>query len=126
MASERKQLFEIRAARRTLENMRARLLHPTFEALERSAADLSLAAEYLGRLDVTSPAWQGLERKGLEAEVTGLRGEVRCVEALLSSAGKFYAGWARLMAPDHAAPNYNSAGSNGPALVQESNLVIHA
>lgn len=126
MASERTQIVEIRAARRTLEKMRDRLLNPSFESLERSAADLNLAAEYLGRLDVTSHAWKGPGRKALEAEVIGLRAEVRCVEALLSNAGKFYAGWARLMSPDQSPPNYNSAGSNRPTAQQESKLVIHA
>jgi hypothetical protein len=105
--------------------MRDRLLHPTFEALQDCAADLRLAAEYVRRLDAESAVWKGVQRTALEAEVTALRLSVSSVEALLTNAGKFYAGLARLLAPDPAPPNYTSAGSAGPPPAQTSQLVIH-
>jgi len=125
MFGERTEIADIREARRLIESMRDRLLHPSFEALECSAADLHSAAQCLGRLDVKSPIWQGAHRKALESEVTGLRRGVHCVEALLTNAGKFYAGWARLMSADQAPPNYNSAGSTDAAPAQTSKLAIH-
>jgi hypothetical protein len=125
MAGERTDLADIREARRLVERMRDRLLHPSFEALEYSAADLRLAAQCLQRLDIKSPVWQGVQRKALESEVTGLRRAVDCVEALLKNAGKFYAGWARLMSGDQGPPNYSSAGSTDPAPAQSNKLVMH-
>ncbi len=123
MAGERTEIAEIREARRMIEKMRNRLLHPSFEALEDCAADLRIAADCIHKLDATLPVWRGAQRKTLEAEVVGLRRGVRCVEALLANAGKFYAGWARLMSGDQAPPNYSAAGS--AELAQVSKLVIH-
>jgi hypothetical protein len=125
MADEPTELRQVQEARRIVERMRDRLLHPSFEALEDSASDLSLAAECIRRLDANLPVWQGAQRKALEAEVTGLRRGVRCVEALLSNAGKFYAGWARLLSSDQALPNYTSSGITSLPLAQRSKLVVH-
>jgi hypothetical protein len=125
MADERTDISQVQEARRIVERMRDRLLHPSFEALEDSGSDLSLAVECIRRLDANSAVWQGAQRKALEAEVTGLRRGVHCVEALLSNAGKFYAGWARLLSPDPAPPNYTSSGVAGLASAQSSKLVIH-
>jgi len=124
MASEKPEIVRIREARRLIERMRDRLLRPSLESLADCAADLDLAAECIQRLDAKLPVWQGVQRKALEAEVTGLRRDVRCIEALLTNAGKFYAGWARLLASDQAPPNYTSAGSIGAAPVEASKLVI--
>lgn len=125
MAGERKEMTDIREARRLIDRMRERLLHPSFEALECSAEDLRLASVCLKRLDLRSPVWHGAQRKALELEVTALRRGVHCVEALLKNAGKFYAGWARLLAVDQGPPNYTSAGSTGPAPAQSNKLVTH-
>jgi len=125
MAWERREIADIREARRLIERMRDRLLRPCFEALECSAADLRLAALCLQRLDVKSPVWQGVHRKALESEVAGLRLGVHCVEALLKNAGKFYAGWAGLMSGDQAPPNYTSAGSTEPGPSQSNKLNMH-
>ena len=51
-----------------------------------------------------SAVWKSSQRSALEAEVVELRRGIHCVEALLVNAGKFYAGWARLLAPDSRAP----------------------
>jgi hypothetical protein len=125
MAGEQTDLADIREARRLIERMRDRLLQPSFEALEYSAADLRLAAQCLQRLDVESPVWQGAQRTAIESEVTGLRCGVHCVEALLKNAGKFYAGWARLMSGDQAPPNYTPSGSTVPVPAQSNKLVMH-
>jgi hypothetical protein len=118
----------VRQARCILERMRGRLLRPTFQALDSSAADLSQAVECLRQLDVSSksPIWQGLARRKLEAEVVALRHAIRSVEELLKNAGKFYAGLARLMAPDQAPPNYTADGTNGPAAqTSTGSVVVH-
>jgi hypothetical protein len=125
MPAEASELARIREARRIVERMWDRLLHPTFESVEDSAADLSQAAECIRRLDTTSPAWQGKQRQALEAEVIGLRRAIGSVQALLVNAGKFYAGWARLLASDQAPPNYDSAGSVRLIPAEAGKLVIH-
>lgn len=125
MAGERTELEDVREARRLVERIRDRLIHPSFEALEYSAADLRIATQCLRRLDVNSPVWQGAHRKALELEVAGLRGAVRCVEALLKNAGKFYGGWARLLCGDQAPPNYTAVGSTAPVPAQSNRLVLH-
>jgi hypothetical protein len=115
----------VRQARCILERMRGRLLRPTFQALESSGTDLNLAVECLRQLDLSlkSPIWQGLTRRKLENEVVALRHAVRSVEELLKGAGKFYAGLARLMAPDEAPPNYTAAGMSGTASRPNSGTV---
>jgi hypothetical protein len=125
MANEKPELVRIREARLFIDRMRGRLLHPSFESLAECAADLGLAVECIRRLDAKLPAWQGVQRRALEAEVVGLRRDIRCVEALLTNAGKFYAGWARLLAPDPAPPNYTSSGSSSPPSAKASTLVMH-
>jgi hypothetical protein len=116
----------VRQARCIVERMRARLLRPNFQALELSATDLNLALECLQKLDVSlkSPIWQGMARRKLEKEVLALRCAIRSVEGLLKNAGKFYAGLARLMAPDEAPPNYTPTGVSG-ATPMAGSLVVH-
>lgn len=116
MSNGSQEVERVRQARCILERMRGRLLRPSFESLESSAADLNLAVECLRQLDVSlkSPIWQGLAQRKLAIEVVALRRAVRSVEQLLNNAGKFYAGLARLMAPDEALANYTAAGSPGP------------
>src|SRR5271170_5417373 len=98
----------VRQARCILERMRGRLLRPSLQALDSSAADLNLAMECLRQLDVSlqSPIWQGLARRKLEREVVALRQAVRSVDQMLKNAGKFYAHLARLRIPDEAPGNY--------------------
>jgi hypothetical protein len=113
MSSGNQEVERVRQARRILERMRLRLMRPTFDSLDASAADLELAVECLRQLDVSleSPIWRGLTRRRVETEVVGLRLALRSVEELLKNAGKFYAGLARLLAPDNAPPNYTPAGT---------------
>lgn len=116
MSNGSQEVERVRQARGILERMRGRLLRPTFSSLELSAADLNLALDHLKQLDISlkSPIWQGLSRRKLETEVVALRGAVQSVEELLRNAGKFYAGLARLLAPDEAPANYTAAGAHGP------------
>jgi hypothetical protein len=125
MAAEKSELVRIREARQLIDRMRDRLLRPSFESLAGCAMDLRLAVECIRRLDAKLPIWRGMQRKALEAEVIGLRRDIQFVEALLTNAGKFYAGWARLLASDQAPPNYTPSGSIGAAAVKACQLVIH-
>jgi hypothetical protein len=127
MSNGTQEIERVRQARCILERMRGRLLRPTFQALDLSATDLKLAVECLQRLDVSlkSPIWRGLARRKLEREVVALRCAVRSVEELLKNAGKFYAGLARLMAPDEAPANYTAAGTTGPPSRATESLVVH-
>jgi hypothetical protein len=113
MSNGNQELERIRQARCILERMRGRLLRPTLDSLAASAKDLNLAVECLRQLDVSlqSPIWQGVTRRKIEAEVVALRLTLRTVEELLKNAGKFYAGLARLLAPDDAPANYTAAGA---------------
>jgi hypothetical protein len=108
--------------------MRGRLLRPTLDSLQSSAADLNQAVACLQQLDVSlkSPIWHGLVRRNVETEVIALRHTIRSVEELLKNAGKFYAGLARLLAPDEAPANYTAAGACGPfPQVATGNVVLH-
>ncbi len=127
MSNGSQEVERVRQARCILEKMRGRLLRPNFQALESSAADLNLAVECLQKLDVglKSPIWQGLARRKLEREVIALRLAVRSVEELLKNAGKFYAGLARLMAPDQAPPNYTAEGISGPDRASTGSVAVH-
>jgi hypothetical protein len=127
MSNGTQELDRVRQARCILERMRGRLLRPTIDALDSSARDLNLAVECLRQLDVSlkSPIWQGLARRTIEAEVVALRRAVRSVEELLRNAGKFYAGLARLMAPDDAPANYTAAGTSVASMqVAARNVVL--
>ena len=104
------------------------MLRPNQEALEASASDLNLAVEFLGQVDVSlqSPIWHGTTRARMEAEVVALRRTVRMVDELLKNAGKFYAGLARLLAPDDAPANYTATGALGTvSAATDQNLVLH-
>jgi hypothetical protein len=128
MSNGSQEVERVRQARCIVERMRGRLLRPTFQALDSSAADLSQAVECLRQLDVSSksPIWHGIARRKLEAEVVALRHAIRSVEELLKNAGKFYAGLARLMAPDQAPPNYTAGGTSGPAAqASAGSVVVH-
>jgi hypothetical protein len=128
MSNGSQEVERVRQARRILERMRRRLLQPTFEAMDSSAADLNAAVDCLQQLDVSlkSAIWHGPERQRIETEVVALRRVVRSVEELLKNAGKFYAGLARLMAPDEAPANYTAAGASGPPVqAAAGSVVVH-
>lgn len=114
MSHGTQEVERVRQARCLLEKMRGRLMRPTLEAIEGCATDLNLAVECLRQLDISlkSPLWQGLTRRKVEREVVALRSAICSVEALLRNAARFYAGLARLMAPDQAPPNYTAAGTS--------------
>src|SRR5437016_13356643 len=90
-------------ARRSLEKVRIKILHPTVETLDSSAWDLMAAADSLRRLelDLASRGWRsaGSERP-LELELSAMRRDLQGVTELLESAGKFHEGWARLASTD--------------------------
>ena len=128
MSNGSQEIERVRLARCLLERMRGRLLRPTLDSLDASAADLNLAVECLRQLDVSlkSPIWHGITRRKIEVEVVALRQVLRSVEALLKNAGKFYGGLARLLAPDDAPANYTSAGALGlRPQATEGNVVLH-
>ncbi len=96
-----------RQARRSVSVVRKKLLNPTPEILGSCAPHLRVAIESLGRLQVllarpALPANERMEasaRRGLQAEVDGLRRELGQAQALLRGASCFYDGLARLLAP---------------------------
>lgn len=128
MSNGNQEIDRVRRTRHVLERIRGRLLRPNQEALEASASDLNLAVEFLGQVDVSlqSPIWHGATREKIEAEVVALRRTVRSVDELLKNAGKFYAGLARLLAPDDAPANYTATGALGTAApASDRSLVLH-
>lgn len=126
MSNSSQEVALVRQARCILERMRGRLLHLTLGSLEASATDLNLAVECLRQIDVglKSPIWHGMARRKIEIEVVALRHALRSVEELLKNAGKFYAGLARLLAPDDAPANYTPAGISGEARQLSAGSVI--
>ena len=127
MSNGNQEVERVRQARCILERMRGRLMRPTLDSLDLSARDLNLAVECLRQVDVSlkSPIWRGLARQKIEAEVVAMRRAIRSVEELLKNAGKFYAGLARLMAPDDAPANYTAAGTTlGSMPVGAGNVVL--
>jgi hypothetical protein len=112
MQDGKAELNRVREARRLVEKVRGRLMHPTIDAMDRGAAELSAAVESLAGLETALAGSAGRTRPwpGWEPEVARLRREVRNVQQLLAGAGKFYAGWARLLAPDQAPANYTANG----------------
>jgi hypothetical protein len=128
MSDGSQEIAQIRQARCILERMRSRFERPSRDAWDASAEDLSLAVECLNKLDVSlkSPIWRGPARATIEMEVVALRAAVRAVEDLLKNAGKFYAGLARLLAPDDASTNYTVAGTkSAPLQLVAGSLVVH-
>ncbi len=128
MSNGREEVDRVRRARCILERIRSRLLRPTLDSLDSSAADLNLAIECLRQLDLSlkSPIWQGAVRQKVETEVVALRSAIRTVEALLRNAGKFYAGLSRLLAPDEAPAHYTAAGTQGsPPAMGQGSVLLH-
>lgn len=122
------ELDKAKQARRSLEKVRLKLLSPTIQAMDSSTSDLGVAVECLKTLEVgfasgrrLTPEWRRL----LEQEMMGLRRELIEVNALLQGAGKFYQGWARLVATGDDAPaNYGTAGQPIPPMPDRSSKVV--
>jgi len=125
------ELGKAKQARRSLEKVRQKLLTPTVKTLNSSAVDLAEAINCMKQLEREflsnrgrPPGWQ----RALEQEMTGLRQELKVVNALAAGAGKFLEGWARLIAPpsDDAPTNYTSRGTPGPVVpINSKRLVLH-
>lgn len=123
------ELDKAKQARRSLEKVRLKLLSPTIQAMDSSASDLGMAVDCLKTLEVGFASGQRLApewRRLLELEMTGLRRELREVNALLEGAGKFYQGWARLVATgvDDAPAHYGVAGRPIPTAPPRSSKVV--
>lgn len=123
------ELEQARQARRILEKVRTRLLRPTVEALDCGAVDLSVAAQCLQRLEASLAQGERrtAARQALESEIANVRRELRCVQALVAGAGKFHAGWGRLMASaEEGTGNYTAAGETAAtASVESGRVVLH-
>jgi hypothetical protein len=122
------ELDKAKQARRSLEKVRLKLLSPTIQAMDSSTSDLGVAVECLKTLEVGFTAGRRLTpewRRLLEQEMTGLRRELIEVNALLQGAGKFYQGWARLVATaDDASANYGMAGQPILPIPDRSSKVV--
>ena len=122
------ELDKAKQARRSLEKVRLKLLTPSIQALDGSTSELGLAVECLKTLEVGFAAGRRLTpewRRLLEVEMMGLRRELTEVNALLQGAGKFFQGWARLVATaDDAPANYGIAGKPVPPLPDRSAKVV--
>jgi len=73
--------------------------------MDSSASELGVAVECLGKLEVGFRSGRRLTPEGrrlLELEMGNLRRELREASALLQGVGKFYEGWARLVATEAA------------------------
>jgi hypothetical protein len=96
--------------------------------MDASVSDLGDAVEYLARLerDLASGQRRGPEwRRALEFEMEGMRQELQEVHTMLAAAGKFYAGWARLVTvADDAPANYTAQGTSGSLLEIQSGKVV--
>ena len=127
MQDARTELNRVKQARRIVEKVRGRLMHPTIQAMDRGAAELSAAAECLANLEsALRRSGRELHWPGVEAELARLRLEMRNVQQLVEGAGRFYVGWARLIAPDQAPANYAANGRvEQPAPVAAGEVVLH-
>jgi hypothetical protein len=120
-------------ARRSLAKVRLKLLSPTIQSMDSSAAELGVAVESLGKLEARFRSGRRLTPEGrrlLELEMGNLRRELREVSALLQGVGKFYEGWARVVAIDAArgiddAPAHYSMQGVGipPPAIRSSKVV---
>lgn len=122
------ELDKVKQARRSLDKVRLKLLSPSIQAMDGSTAELSIAVESLRTLEVSFAAGRRLTpewRRLLEQEMVGLRRELAEANALLQNAGKFYRGWARLIATvDDAPANYGMAGKPIPPPADPSSKVV--
>jgi hypothetical protein len=92
-------------ARRSLAKVRLKLVSPTVQSMDSSASELGVAVECLGKLEAGFRSGRRLTPQGrrlLELEMGKLRRELKEASVLLQGVGKFYEGWARLVATDLA------------------------
>ena len=122
------ELERIRQARGSVERVRQKLLQPTVQALESSAADVTRVVECLQQVETrlkSGGCRRGAER-AIRAEIERLRGDVRRVNALLEGAGKFYRGWASLVSNGaEETANYTADGVAGRPAAGRCKLVVH-
>jgi hypothetical protein len=122
------ELAKAKQARRSLEKVRLKLLSPTVQAMDSSTSDLGVAVECLKTLEVGFTSGRRLTgewRRLLELEMAGLRQELIEVNGLLQGAGRFYQGWARLVATGDDGPaNYGMAGKPLPPIPERSAKVV--
>jgi hypothetical protein len=116
-------------ARRSLEIVCQRLQRPSVDSLDTSAVELSTALRCLADLEGSLKQAGGAPARSqaLAVEMSGIRREIQRAQSLLSAAGRFFEGWARLMAgSDTGGPNYTSRGTAGPVLaVDHGKVVLH-
>lgn len=121
------ELDQARQARHLLEKVRERLLRPTVEALDGSAADLSIAVECLQRLEANIPQGKRAASvpQALRLEIAGVQCELRRVQALVAGALRFHAGWGSLMSvADDGASNYTASGDTAAARSAAAGKVV--
>jgi hypothetical protein len=117
-------------ARRSLAKVRVKLLSPTIQTMDWSASELGVAVECLGKVEARFRSGRRLTPEGrrlLEVEMGNLRRELREVSALLQGVGKFYEGWARLVATnatDDAPAHYSMQGVPIPPVSLRSSKVV--
>ena len=117
----------IKAARRSLETVRRRLLHPTLEAFCRCQDDIESTILSMRQVEArlqSGPKMRKTVQIAAGAELHRLRRELAQVNALLQNAGQFYSGWALLILPqDDVAANYTPAGTTAER--PERRMVLH-
>ena len=117
-------------ARRSLAKVRLKLLSPTVQTMDSSASELGAAVESLGKLEAGFRSGRRLTPQGrrlLELEMGNLRRELKEVSILLQGVGKFYEGWARLVATtgiDDAPTHYSMQGVPIPSAAARSSKVV--
>jgi len=116
-------------ARRSLEIVCQKLQRPTVESLDKCAQDLNAALRCLEGLEgsLRSAGSTPVRSLALAAEMSAIRREIARASTLLAAAGRFFGGWARLMAcGEEGAANYTSRGAPGPVLaVDHGKVVLH-
>lgn len=122
-----RELEQVRGAHRALEKVRRQLLRPSVEGFDVCATDLNQAVQCLERLQNTLAQNHGHAAPPvLAAEIKKLRAELKAATSLVAGAGRFYAGWARLIASDDQSPNYSSKGQAGvPIPINSAGVVMH-
>jgi hypothetical protein len=114
------QFEQAREARRRLQKVCDRLLQPGVKAFDACTEDLAGAITCLERLETTLASTPGgrTGRQAIASEIVGLSREVSKARALLETAGKFYAGWARLIdaSSEQTAISYTCTGKSRSAI----------
>jgi hypothetical protein len=137
MADAKWELDKASQARRSLAKVRLKLVSPTVQSMDWSASELGVAVECLGKLEAGFRSGRRLSPQGrrlLEVEMGKLRRELKEVSVLLQGVGKFYEGWARLVATevargmaasmDDAPAHYSMQGVSIPPVPIRSSKVV--